>query len=47
MNLFIILIVTTIIVVVAVQLYFFTSYDELDDCDDFECVVEPPKRGNK
>lgn len=47
MNLFIILIITTIMVVVAVQLYFFTSYDELDNCDDFECIVEPPKRGNK
>ncbi len=33
-------------VVVAVQLYF-VQFDELDEYDDFECIVEPKKRGNK
>jgi len=45
MNLFIILIVTTVLIVGAVQFYFM-QFDELDEYDDFECVVEP-KRGNK
>ena len=45
MNLFIILIVATILIVGAVQFYFM-QFDELDEYDDFECVVEP-KRGKK
>ena len=46
MNLFIILIVTTILIVGAVQFYFM-QFDELDEYDDFECVVEPPKKGKR